>query len=78
LDQSPIGDGSKVVNVGATVTIDVGAFDQGNGNGGGTGDGGNGNGGGTGEGGNGNGGGDGDGGGAAPSPPSETLFARAI
>ena len=34
VDQIPIGDGTKVVDVGATVTIDVGAIDQGNGNGG--------------------------------------------
>jgi hypothetical protein len=34
VDQIPIGDGTKVVDVGATVTIYVGAIDQGNGNGG--------------------------------------------
>jgi len=85
VDQFPIGDGSKVVDVGATVTIDVGAFDQGNGNGGGTGEGGNGggtgeggNGGGEGEGGNGNGGGDGGDGGASPALLSEALPSRAI
>ena len=75
VDQIPIGDGTKVVDVGATVTIYVGAFDQGNGNGGGTGtagrererrDG------------NGNGGdGDGDGGGDRRSLP-EAAPARAI
>jgi membrane peptidoglycan carboxypeptidase len=59
VDQAPIGDGSRVVNVGATVTIDVGAFDRSNGNEGG-----------TGGGGNGNGGGDGGGGEASPAPPS--------
>ena len=53
VDQSPIGDGSKVVDVGSTVTIDVGAFDQANGNGDGTGGGDHGSGDGTGEGGNG-------------------------
>jgi beta-lactam-binding protein with PASTA domain len=63
VDQSPIGDGSKVVNVGSTVSIDVGAFDQGNGNGDGTGEGGHGN-------GNGNGGGDEGGGEASPASPS--------
>jgi serine/threonine-protein kinase len=63
VDQSPIGDGSKVVNVGSTVTIDVGAFDQGNGNGDGTGEGDHGN-------GNGNGGGDEGGGEASPASPS--------
>jgi len=67
VDQTPIGDGSKVVNVGATVTIDVGTFDQGNANGGG-----------TGEGGNGNRAGDGGDGGASPALPSEALFPRAI
>jgi hypothetical protein len=36
VDQTPTGDGSKVVDVGATVTIYVGTF-EGNGNGGGTG-----------------------------------------
>jgi hypothetical protein len=56
-----------VVNVGATVTIDVGTFDQGNANGGG-----------TGEGGNGNRAGDGGDGGASPALPSEALFPRAI
>ena len=38
VDQIPIGDGSKVVDVGATVTIYVGTFEgNGNGNGNGTG-----------------------------------------
>jgi beta-lactam-binding protein with PASTA domain len=71
VDQSPIGDGSKVVEVGSTVTIDVGAFDKGNGNGDGTGEGGNGN-------GNGNGNGDKDGGDASPSRLSEGSVRRAI
>ncbi len=35
MDQIPIGDGTKVVDAGATVTISVGVFDQGGGNGGG-------------------------------------------
>ena len=66
LDQIPIGDGSRVVNVGATVTIVVGAFDQGDGDGGG-----------KGEGGNGDGGDGGDG--ASPAPTSEAdLPAREI
>ena len=78
VDQIPIGDGSKVVDVGATVTIDVGSFDQGNGNGGGEGEGGNGNGGGNGVGGDGNAGGDGGDGGASPALLSEALPPRAI
>jgi membrane peptidoglycan carboxypeptidase len=87
VDQIPIGDGTKVVDVGATVTIYVGAIDQGNGNGGdgngnggdGNGNGGDGNGnGGDGNGGDGNGnGGDGDGGTAAALLP-EALPQRAI
>jgi hypothetical protein len=67
VDQAPIGDGSKMVNLGATVTIDVGAFDHGNGSGGG-----------TGEGGNGNGGGHGGVDEGSPAMPSEALFPRAI
>jgi serine/threonine-protein kinase len=63
VDQIPIGDGSKVVDVGATVTIDVGAIDEG---------------GGKGEGENGNGGGDGSGGGASPALLSEALPPHAI
>jgi membrane peptidoglycan carboxypeptidase len=77
VDQIPIGDGTKVVDIGATVTIYVGAIDQGNGNGG-DGNGGDGNGnGGDGNGGDGNGnGGDGDGTAAALLP--EALPQRAI
>jgi penicillin-binding protein 1A len=91
VDQSPIGDGSKVVDVGSTVTIDVGAFDQGNGTGNGTGEGDHGNSDGTGEGdhgnsdgtgdsgnGNGNGGGDKGGGDASPARPSEGSVRRRI
>jgi serine/threonine-protein kinase len=71
VDQIPIGDGTKVVDVGATVTIYVGAIDQGNGNGGdGNRNGGDGN-------GSGNGGGDGGGGAAAALLP-EALPQRAI
>jgi penicillin-binding protein 1A len=70
VDQIPIGDGTKVVDVGATVTIYVGAIDQGNGNGG------DGNGNGNGGDGNGN-GGDRDGGTAAAHLP-EALPQRAI
>jgi len=73
VDQIPIGDGTKVVDVGATVTIYVGTIDQGNGNGGD----GNGN-SGDGNGGDGNGnGGDGDGGTAAALLPA-ALPLRAI
>ena len=42
VDQIPIGDGSKVVDVGSTVTIYVGALEPGNGNGNGNGNGGDG------------------------------------
>ena len=38
VDQIPIGDGSKVVDVGSTVTIYVGALEPGNGNGDGNGE----------------------------------------
>jgi penicillin-binding protein 1A len=69
VDQIPIGDGSKVVDVGATVTIYVGAFEgNGNGNGGGHGNGD----------GNGNGGGDGGGGDASPALPAESFPRRLL
>jgi serine/threonine-protein kinase len=69
VDQIPIGDGSKVVDVGATVTIYVGTFEgNGNGNGGGNG---NGN-------GNGNGGGDGGGGDASPALLPDSLPRRPL
>jgi hypothetical protein len=61
VDQIPIGDGSRMVDVGSTVTLYVGALEPGNGNGN---DGGNGN-------GNGNDGGDG--GDRAPARSSGVL-----
>ena len=73
VDQTPTGDGSKVVDVGATVTIYVGTF-EGNGNGGGNGNGdgdGNGN-------GNGNGGGDGGGSEASPAMLLDSLPRRPV
>jgi hypothetical protein len=77
VDQIPIGDGTRVVDIGATVTIYVGAIDQGNGNSGdGNGNGGDGNGNGGDGKGRGN-GGDGDGGTAAGLLP-EALPQRAI
>jgi penicillin-binding protein 1A len=67
VDQIPIGDGSKVVDVGATVTIYVGTFEgNGNGNGGGNGHG------------NGNGNGGGDGGGGDASLLAESLPRRLL
>jgi serine/threonine-protein kinase len=63
VDQIPIGDGSRVVDVGSTVTIYVGALEPGNGTGNGTG---NGN-------GNGNGNDGGDGGDRAPARSSGVL-----
>ena len=57
VDQIPIGDGTKIVDIGSTVTIWVGTFEQGNGNGGGNGNG------------NGSGGVDGGGGDAAAVTP---------
>ena len=66
MDQIPIGDGSKVVDVGATVTIYVGTFEgNGNGNGGGNGNG------------NGN-GNDGGGGDASPALLAESLPRRLL
>ena len=71
VDQTPTGDGSKVVDVGASVTIYVGTFEgNGNGNGNGNGDG-NGN-------GNGNGGEDVGGGEASPAMLPDSLPRRPL
>jgi hypothetical protein len=75
VDQTPIGDGSRVVDVGATVTIYVGTF-EGNGSGGGNGNG-NGDSNGNGDG-NGNGGGDGGGGEASPAMLPDSLPRRPL